>query len=230
MTHALSFFLAWLGNPRRAGAVVPSSAALADAVTAEITPTSAPIVELGPGTGVITRSLIARGIPEHRLALVEYNIRFARNVERRFPTARVFGMDASRLVEVDLFGGDRAGAVVSGLPLLLLPRKTVIAILHGAFCCLRAEGSFYQFTYGRDSPVPDGILAALGLRVTRMGRTFANFPPATIYRIQRPAGRAQTLFKQRADTMDVAFLVNSKRFNALRNAHWQAGGGRRLSQ
>ena len=69
---ALSFFLAWLANPRRIGAIAPSSAALANAITADLTPASAPVIELGPGTGVFTRSIIARGVPEHRLALIEY--------------------------------------------------------------------------------------------------------------------------------------------------------------
>ena len=77
---ALSFFLAWLANPLRVGAVSPSSRALADAITAEITPACAPVIELGPGTGVFTRSLIARGIPEERLALIEYSRDFARRL------------------------------------------------------------------------------------------------------------------------------------------------------
>ena len=34
--------------------------------------------------------------------------------------------DAARLKEVALFGGERAGAVVSGLPLLLIPRRDTL--------------------------------------------------------------------------------------------------------
>ena len=120
---ALSFFLAWLANPLRVGAVSPSSRALADAITAEITPSCAPIIELGPGTGVFTRSLIARGIPEDQLALIEYSGDFARRLTRGFPRAHVLRMDAARLRDVELFDGERAGAVVSGLPLLLMPPK-----------------------------------------------------------------------------------------------------------
>ena len=181
----LSFFLAWLADPLRVGAVSPSSPALADAITAEITPDCAPVIELGPGTGVFTRSLIQRGIPEERLALIERGGRFARELERSFPRARVLQMDAARLAEVDPFDGERAGAVVSGLPLLLIRPGDVLRLLEGAFERLRPDAAFYQFTYGLDPPVPSRILDRLGLEVARLGGTFANVPPAAVYRIRR---------------------------------------------
>lgn len=184
------FFLAWLANPLRVGAVAPSSPALADAITAEITPECAPIIELGPGTGVFTRSLIARGIPEDRLALVEYGVYFARRLKRMFPKAHVLEMDATHLKDIDLFNGERAGAVVSGLPLLLMPPKKVTVVLDSAFERLRPEGAFYQFTYGSDSPVSPTILDRLGLKATRFGGTLANVPPAFVYRIRRRSLRS----------------------------------------
>jgi phospholipid N-methyltransferase len=185
----LSFFLAWLANPRRVGAIVPSSAALADAITADLTPASAPVIELGPGTGVFTRSIIARGIPEHRLALIEYDADFVGRLQRDFPRAYVHRMDATRLQRAELFDGERAGAVVSGIPLLLLPAKSVIALLEGAFEQLRPDGGLYQFTYGRDAPISRPVLDRLGLKATRIGGTLANLPPAAVYRIRRQPSR-----------------------------------------
>ncbi|MGH8597512.1 MAG: phospholipid methyltransferase, partial [Gammaproteobacteria bacterium] len=61
MTNALTFFRSLIADPRRVAAIAPSSPALANAITAEITPISAPVIELGPGTGVFTRALLARG-------------------------------------------------------------------------------------------------------------------------------------------------------------------------
>ena len=186
----LSFFLAWLADPLRVGAVSPSSSALADAITAEITPRCAPVIELGPGTGVFTQSLIRRGIPEDRLALIERGGAFARRLRNNFPRARVLHMDAARLAEVELFDGERAGAVVSGLPLLLIPPRKVMALLAAAFEQLRPDAAFYQFTYGLEPPVPRRTLDRLGLEIIRAGGTFANVPPATVYRIQRRRAHA----------------------------------------
>src|SRR5450759_750969 len=182
---ALSFFLVWLANPLRVGALAPSSPALADAITADITPESAPVIELGPGSGVFTRSLIARGIAADRLALIEQDAIFADRLRLLFPDALVLEMDAARLSDVKLFAGERAGTVVSGLPLLLMPPKKVIAILEGAFEHLRPGGVFYQFTYGLRSPVSRAILDRIGLVATRVGATVANVPPALVYRIGR---------------------------------------------
>lgn len=182
---AFSFFLAWLANPLRVGALAPSSPALADAITADITPECAPVIELGPGSGVFTRSLIARGIPAHRLALIEQDTIFADRLRLLFPDALVLEMDAARLSDVELFADERAGTVVSGLPLLLMSPKQVIAVLESAFEHLRPGGVFYQFTYGRRSPVSRAILDRIGLAATRVGTTVANVPPAQVYRIDR---------------------------------------------
>ena len=182
---AFSFFRAWLEDPRRVGAIAPSSSALAEAITADLTPASEPVIELGPGTGVITRSIIARGVREGRLALIENDSAFVDRLQREFPQARVHHMDATHLRRVDLFGGQRAGAVVSSIPLLLMPARSIVSLLDGAFARLRPDGAFYQFTYARGSPIPQAILDRLGLKATRIGGTFANLPPASVYRIHR---------------------------------------------
>ena len=185
MTNALTFFRSLIANPRRVAAIAPSSPALANAITAEISAMSAPVIELGPGTGVFTRALLKRGVPEERLALVEYGPDFARMLQSRYPRAHVLRMDAARLRSVELFGGERVGAVVSGLPLLSMPIHEVIAILDGAFAHMRTDGAFYQFTYGPRCPVRRSILERLGLKAVRIGGALANMPPASVYRILR---------------------------------------------
>ena len=180
-----AFLRAWMADPWRVAAIVPSGRALAQMITAEITAASAPVIELGPGTGVFTRQLLARGIPEERLALIEYGSAFIQLLAHRFPAARVMWMDAAKLSSVCLFGGDRAGAVVSGLPFLSMTPKQVMAILAEAFGYLRHDGAFYQFTYGLSCPVPRVVLDQLGLESVRIGRALVNVPPAAVYRIRR---------------------------------------------
>jgi phospholipid N-methyltransferase len=183
--EALSFFRAWTINPRRVGAIAPSGAALADAITSEITPASGPVIELGPGTGVFTYALLARGVAERDLTLVEYGSDFVRLLQLRFPQARVLWMDAARLGHHDLFEPATVGAVVSGLPLLNMSSRKIIGILAGAFGYLCPGGAFYQFTYGPRCPVPRQLLDRLGLRATRIGGALLNVPPANVYRITR---------------------------------------------
>ncbi len=179
------FFRSWVSDPMRVAAVAPSSERLARLMTQEIQPLTGPILELGPGTGVFTRALLARGIPESALTLVEFGEEFAVRLRGRFPEARVVQMDAAQLGQCGLFDDAPFGAVVSGLPLLSMPPEKVAAIVGGAFEAMKPGGAFYQFTYGPRCPVPKLVLESLGLKGTRIGSTVRNIPPAGVYRISR---------------------------------------------
>lgn len=188
----LAFFMQYLRNPKEIGAIAPSSAALGSAITREIGPGDAPVIELGPGTGTLTRSILERGISPRDLALVESNPEFVPQLERDFPGARVLCMNAARLASIELFKDRKAGAAVSGIPFLMLDRDEATAILAGVLAWMRPEAAIYQFTYGLRAPIPADVLARLGLRITRIGGTYRNLPPASVYRLTRSdaAGRA----------------------------------------
>jgi phosphatidylethanolamine/phosphatidyl-N-methylethanolamine N-methyltransferase len=179
------FFRSWTCDPLRVGAIAPSGPALAAIMTDEVCAASAPVIELGPGTGVFTRALLARGIAEPDITLVESGSDFVTLLERRFPRARVLQLDAAKLSSRHFSGQAAAGVIISGLPLLSMSPRKVMAILSGAFDCLREGGAFYQFTYGARCPVRRPLLDRLGLKAVRVGRALANVPPATVYRITR---------------------------------------------
>lgn len=185
LVDGIAFLRAWLGAPLKVAALAPSSKALARLITARITAEQAPVIELGAGTGVFTRALLARGVPEERIALVESEASLARLLQERFPRARVLTLDAARLRGAAIFGGEPAGAVVSGLPLLSMSPRRITAVLAAAFGCLRPGAPFYQFTYGVRCPVPARVMERLGLSATPAGSTLANLPPAAVYRITR---------------------------------------------
>lgn len=179
------FFWSWTSDPLRVAAIAPSGESLARVMTREIGPSDGPVLELGAGTGVFTRALLAQGVRESDLTLVEYGSDFMRMLQMRFPQARVLWMDASQLGQYELFPETNVGAVVSGLPLLSMSPRKVMSILTGAFGTMRPTGAFYQFTYGPRCPVPRPILDRLGLKATRVGGTVRNLPPAAVYRITR---------------------------------------------
>jgi phospholipid N-methyltransferase len=153
-------------------------------MTHEIAPGKGPVIELGPGTGIFTKALLRRGVPERDLLLIEYGSDFVRLLQQRFPRARVLWMDARQLSQYEPFMA-LATATVSGLPLLTMSARKVIAILTGAFRHMQEGGTFYQFTYGPRCPVPRPILDRLGLKASLVGRTALNIPPASVYRIRR---------------------------------------------
>ncbi|CDX57981.1 Phospholipid N-methyltransferase [Mesorhizobium plurifarium] len=195
VSDIFGFFRAWIADPLRVAAPVPSGKALANAITAEISAATGPIIELGPGTGAFTRALISRGVRQEDLTLIEYGSEFAVKLQHRFPDAKVLWMDAARLRSVELFTGTPAGATISGLPLLSMPPRKVMAILDGAFGKMRPNGAFYQFTYAPYCPVPRPLLDRLGLKATRISRAFANLPPAAVYKIRRRPRRAATVHR-----------------------------------
>ncbi|MEQ1950081.1 class I SAM-dependent methyltransferase [Mesorhizobium yinganensis] len=194
----LHFFRSWVSAPMRVAAVAPSGPVLARLITSEIKPEVGPVLELGPGTGVFTRALLAKGVPESDLTLIEFGPEFARLLTARFPQARVVSLDAARIVEAGLFQSGSVGAVVSGLPLLSMPQDKVAAIVAGAFAALRPDGGFYQFTYGPRCPIPPAILDRLGLKAVRIGLALRNIPPAAVYRIARESRSATATSERRA--------------------------------
>ena len=183
LPNGLLFVRAWLANPRRIGAVAPSSQALARLMTRGIDARTGPVLELGPGTGVFTEALVARGIRQEDLTLVELNDAFAELLARRFPRARIARCSAARLDSGGIDAQARFGAVVSGLPLLAMPVPTVFRIVSGAVRRLEPGGSFYQFTYGLRCPIHGAVLDRLGLAAEKVGTVVSNVPPASVYRV-----------------------------------------------
>jgi phosphatidylethanolamine/phosphatidyl-N-methylethanolamine N-methyltransferase len=187
LNDTMHLLRAWLRDPRSVGALAPSGPALARLMTAHVDHAHGPVIELGPGTGVFTRALLERGLPGHRLVLVETDPVLASTLAQRYPHARVLRMDAARLGRSSsLFGDERASAVISGLPLLSIPADKVDAIVEGVFeRQLQHDGALYQFTYGLRCPVPRALRQRLGLEAERIGGAWLNLPPAWVWRIRR---------------------------------------------
>ncbi len=184
MRDHLTFFRNWCAAPFRTAAMAPSGRTLSRLITLELGPDTGPVLELGPGTGVFTRAMLERGVPEDQIALVELNPEFADTLAQKFPRAQVFCMNAADLAGQSYFE-DGVSTVISGLGLLSMRREVVEAILRGVLVHLQPNGTLRQFTYGPRCPVPQSVLNALGLRAERTGRTLRNLPPATVYAVAR---------------------------------------------
>lgn len=186
MSDLAAFLRAWAKDPLSIAAVAPSSPALAKLITAEIMPDMAPVLELGPGTGVFTKALLARGLEQSDLILVENEADFANLLANRYPQARVLRGDAARVRKHrDLLNGKLAGATISGLPILNMSARQQMMIMRGCFELMRPGGRFFQFTYSPIAPIRRPVLDRLGLKARRLSSTLRNLPPAAVYEISR---------------------------------------------
>ena len=176
------FFKSLLENPRLTGAVAPSGPFLARAMARAVGPRpQGLVVELGPGTGPVTKALIEHGVGREQLVLVEYDGGFCRLLAHRFAPARVVQGDAYDLPRtLAEFSGRPIAAVVSSLPLLNQPPASRGKLIDDAFALMGPAGVFVQFTYGLKSPVPR---EACVNRYSGQGGApiWRNLPPARVW-------------------------------------------------
>lgn len=140
---------------------------------------TAPVVELGPGTGAITNALIEHGVDQKRLVLVEYNPGFCALLRDRYPQATVVQGDAYALRESlgDVLDVS-ASAVVSGLPLVTQPMLKRLKLIRDAFAALAPGAPFVQFTYSVAPPIPKSLP---GVSTEASERIWMNLPPARVW-------------------------------------------------
>ncbi|APZ54828.1 class I SAM-dependent methyltransferase [Salipiger abyssi] len=174
-----------LRSPQSVSALAPASDRLATAMARCIPEGSGPLVELGPGTGKITRRILARGIAPADLHLIEINDEFAGLLRQRFPDLTVHHCGAQ---SVGSLGLPPLRAVVSGLPLLSFPAPLQARILRAAFRQLAPGAPFIQYTYGPGVPVASRLMRALHLRARRCAVVWGNLPPAQVLTLHRDAG------------------------------------------
>ena len=170
------FLRGLISNPRGVSAPTPSSPTLARAIAAQVDiARDGLVIELGPGTGVVTQALLERGVAPHRLIAIEQEPCFARLLRNRFPKISVRQGDAL-LFESQLPYDAPIAAIVSGVPLLQLPMTARRSLLRRALGCQDSGGVFVQLSYSWRPPVPPEP----GTRVTKT-TVWRNFPPAHVW-------------------------------------------------
>ncbi|MEI9885467.1 MAG: methyltransferase domain-containing protein [Rhizomicrobium sp.] len=183
MSDTLRFIGRLISQPRTVGAVAPSSQGLARAMAAQIDPgAEGPVLELGPGTGVVTAALIARGVAPGRITAIEYNKDFAALVAARYPGVRVINGDAFALGKtLGAQAGDTFSAVLSSMPLINFPVAMRVALLEDALARMAKGAPFVQFSYRLHCPVAPPA----GVSVVRAAFVLFNLPPARVWVYRR---------------------------------------------
>lgn len=189
-SNAALFFRRWLANPLQMGSVVPSSPALCRRIAALAArgPDEA-VLELGAGTGVVSRALLASGVPPERLLVVEIVPDMADHLRRALPGVEVLCGDAFDLDRVvPRRWHARIGTAICGIPLVLLPIAEQRRFVQAVETVAPGRG-FLLYTYCITSPLPH---RELGLQARREAWTLRNLPPASVWRYWH--GEAQVRF------------------------------------
>jgi phospholipid N-methyltransferase len=148
----------FLGEFRRnfhtTGAILPSSRFLARALVSEVALPRGParILEVGPGTGPVTREIARVLQPDDRLVAVEINPKFVRHLRERIQIEPLFKEHAHKIELIEapvesLPGEGVYDFIISGLPFNNFPPGQVRAIFRTFVRLLKPGGTMTYFEY-----------------------------------------------------------------------------------
>jgi phosphatidylethanolamine/phosphatidyl-N-methylethanolamine N-methyltransferase len=194
LSAATLFLQEWLQSPQQIGAILPSSKNLAGAM-ADWLPSEPDefVLELGPGTGAVTQTLIERGLRQDRLVAIEKSPKLASLLRKRFPRAHIITGDACQLdwlLKKHFRQLDSVGAVISSLPLRNFAPEVADGLSKKIRAILRPAGKWVQYSYhlGNKRPQGTGNFELLASDVV-----WWNVPPArvSVYQKQRETLKSQ---------------------------------------
>ncbi len=154
------------------------------------------VVELGPGTGVMTRQLLGLLPARASVLAFEINPKFVRYLRRnvRDPRLRVIPAGAETAgEELRRLGYSRVDAVLSSLGLSMMPEAQLHAILGGLIPFLDERSAFTQFQYIQRIRIQDGRPVHYDVRrllrqyfgTVQQGMVWRNLPPAFVFDCRR---------------------------------------------
>lgn len=169
-------------NFNKVGSVWPSSSQLAKRIAKDVT--GSVVVELGPGTGALTKEILKRLPPAGKLIAIEANEIFAKHLREQISDERLKIHIGDALLLKKFLGKEGVAVVnciVSGLPLGVFNKEIKEGILREVSGCLGDEGLFIQFEY-----LLAGYLAVKEFfPVISLSYEFFNFPPAFVMKCRK---------------------------------------------
>lgn len=152
----LRFIREWIREPGAVGAIAATGKYAARAMASHIPDDSPlPVLELGPGTGSITKAILERGIPAEKLVSIEYSREFYDHLRERFPGVNFINGDALNLQStLSDAPWQKFSGVIGAVPLLNLPKPARAKLIEDALALCEPGAPFVQITYGPKPPVP----------------------------------------------------------------------------
>ena len=180
----IRFFKGMMQGPKTVGSIVPTSSITARKMASVINPHSGlPVLELGPGTGAITKAILGRGVKPEKLVAVEYSTDFYEHLVRLYPGVNFINGDAFNLDKTLGSMKDQTfDSVVSAVPLLNFPMAKRVSLLESLLDRLPAGRPVVQISYGAISPIaanPDRY------HIQHYDFVMRNIPPAQLWIYRR---------------------------------------------
>lgn len=189
----VTFLSSAVRSPAVIGAVAPSGRALSDLLASVAPADGQPVVvELGPGTGVVSTALRRRLPDGARHIAVEIDPGMVEHLRRTRPWVEVRQGDAADLQKLLADAGvDRVDTVVSGLPWTLFGESAQRGIIEQVTRVLAPGAPFTTFAYSHVTRFPSqrrfrGVLSEAFAEVTVTPTVWRNMPPALAYQCRHP--------------------------------------------
>ena len=186
MNENIEFLQAFLKNPGKVGAIAPSSPELAQRMLEDIRPTAENIIlELGVGTGAITK-FIADRVPDEKSYLgVELDKDLVKHLKRNFHDLKIVRGNAVEAAALHRKSGlGKVGFIICCLPFVSIPNDVGEKILRQVDKFMeRGNCTFRTFQYAHGYYFPSAIKLREHMR-NRYGKALKsplimkNMPPA----------------------------------------------------
>lgn len=176
----IRFFKGWKSNMKAVGAIIPTSGVTARRMASVINPHSGlPVLELGAGTGVITKAILEKGVKPENLVSIEFSTNFFQHLVRTFPGVDFINGDAFDLDHtLGARNGQQFDSIISAVPLLNFPMQRRVALIEDLLSRVPAGRPVIQISYGPLSPVvamPDRY------QISHFDFVVRNIPPAQLW-------------------------------------------------
>ena len=185
MNENFQFFQAFLKNPLKVGAIAPSSPELAAKMLEGIEPDENNILlELGVGTGAITKFLQDRISNKESYLGIELDKNLVKSLNKKFPELNIVCGNACETFSLHQKSGlGKVGAIVCCLPFVSLPNEVGEKILSEIDKFMQKGCTFRTFQYAHGYYMPSAIKLREFMR-NRYGKSkrsrliVKNVPPA----------------------------------------------------
>jgi phosphatidylethanolamine/phosphatidyl-N-methylethanolamine N-methyltransferase len=180
----IRFLAAFAAKPFRMGAIAPSSKRLAEMMLLGMSPADL-VVEIGPGTGAITR-IIRQRLQDPKTYLgFDINREFIEKLRHEFPDLN-FHQESAENLGTHFQNGTQPDTVVCSLPWAIWPAQHQARVLEGIIAPLKNGGHFATFAYWPTMYAPAGfgfrkMLSKSFKKVERTKIVWGNLPPAVVY-------------------------------------------------